>query len=360
MRTILFLWLAWQGGAAEALLHMQAGAEARNVSRLDDAVSEFRKATEADPRLADAFINLGEAFMAKHDYGAAIAPLKRALELNPDSLPAHDLLGFAFLAQGYAADAIPHLTKANELGALGIAQMETGDLTGAVANLNAALSKQPNDPDLLYYLGRAGGLLSKQSIDALLAAYPDSARAHQALAENYFVLRQMPQAESEYRAALRLRPALPNLHLELGLVYAGAADWAMAENEFREETRLQPGKAEAAYRLGTALLQQGKVKAAHSELRRANLLKPDMPEVLYSLGKAASQDGDAAGAESAWKRMIELEPQSALTAQAHFALAEMYRKQGKSAEAAREVKEFRRLRAAGSAGAETGNSREHE
>src|SRR2546422_2624588 len=48
--------------------------------------------------------------------------------------------------------------------------------------------------------------LSKKSIDTLLATHPDSARAHQALAENYFVLRQMPQAEKEYLEALRLRP----------------------------------------------------------------------------------------------------------------------------------------------------------
>src|SRR5205807_9530010 len=34
---------------------------------------------------------------------------------------------------------------------------------------------------IFYYLGRASGLLSKQSIDTLLAAYPDSPRAHQAL-----------------------------------------------------------------------------------------------------------------------------------------------------------------------------------
>jgi predicted Zn-dependent protease len=73
--------------------------------------------------------------------------------------------------------------------------------------------------------------MSKQSIDTLLAAYPNSARAHQALAENYFVLRQMPQAEKEFEEALRLRPETPNLHLELGQVYAGSSQWAKAEEE---------------------------------------------------------------------------------------------------------------------------------
>ena len=147
---------------------------------------------------------------------------------------------------------------------------------------------------LLYYLGRASGLLSKQSIDTLLAAYPDSARAHQALAENYFVLRQMPEAEKEFREALRERPDIPELHLELGEVYAGAFQWSKAEAEFRTQAKLQPGNAEAAYRLGTALLEQGKAKEARVELARADKLLPDMPETLYSLGKAASLEGDTA------------------------------------------------------------------
>src|SRR5207245_9165339 len=146
--------------------------------------------------------------------------------------------------------------------ALGIAQIATGQLPEAIANLQAALAKRPNDPDLVDYLGRASGLLSKRAIDTLLAAYPDSARAHQALAENYFVLRQMPEAEKEYREALRLRPNTPDVHLELGEVYAGASQWAQAEEEFRAETKLQQGNAEAAYRLGAALLQDGKVREA--------------------------------------------------------------------------------------------------
>jgi tetratricopeptide (TPR) repeat protein len=247
------------------------------------------------------------------------------------------------LAQGFAADAIPHLERVGAQDALGIAQIQTGQLNEAVVNLSSALAKRPNDPDLLYYLGHASGLLSKSAIDTLLAAYPDSARAHQALAQNYFVLRQMPQAEKEYKEALRLRPELPSLHLELGQVYANSAQWPKAEEEFRAETKLQPGSAEAAYRLGSALLQQGKVREALPELERSNTLKPEMPETLYSLGKAASLNGDPAAAEKAWLKVIELEKETSLAAQAHFGLAGIYRKQGKAAQAQHEMQEFQQL-----------------
>ena len=343
IRILLAIWLAWQTVSPEALQHLQAGAEADKQRHFDVAIEEYKKVTELAPKLPDGFVNLGQAYMENRDYGAAIAPLKRAVELAPDLAGAHQLLGYALLAQGYPAEAIPHLEKINEQTALGIAQIGTGQLPQAVANLQAALAKHPNDADLLYYLGRASGLMSKQSIDTLLAEYPDSARAHQALAENYFVLRQMPQAEKEFREALRLRPDTPELHLELGLVYAGSSQWAKAEEEFRAQTRMQPGNAEAAYRLGSALLQQGKAPEARTELERSNRLLPDMSETLYSLGKAAALAGDSAAAEKAWTRLLSIEKQSSLAAQTHFALAGLYRKQGKTAEAERETQEFQKL-----------------
>ncbi len=343
IRILLAIWLAWQTASPEALQHLQAGTEADKQRHFDIAIAEFKRVTELEPNLPDGWINLGQAYMENRDYGGAISPLKHALQLKPNLPAAHQLLGYALLAQGYNAEAIPHLEKAQEQTALGIALIGTGQLARAVENLQAALAQRPNDPDLLYYLGRASGLLSKQSIDTLLATYPDSARAHQAMAENYFVLRQMPQAEKEFREALRLRPDTPEIHLELGQVYADSSQWPKAEEEFRAQTKMEPGNAEAAYRLGNTLLQQGKAREARVELERSDRLQPDMPETLYALGKSAALGGDSALAERAWTKLLSIEGQGSLAAQTHFALAGLYRKQGKAAEAERETKEFQRL-----------------
>ena len=343
IRAILLLLFAWQGASPQAAEHMQAGIAADKERKFDVAIAEFKKVTELDGAYPDGFVSLGQAYMESGDYGSALPPLKHALELSPDSPPGHQLLGYALLAQGYAAEAIPHLQRSSDKTALGIAEIQTGQLSEAVAHLQAALAAHPNDPDLLYYLSRASGLLAKQSVDTLLATYPDSPRAHQAMAENYFVLRRMPDAEKEYREALRLRPGLPEAHLALGEVYAGAFQWPKAEEEFRTQTKLQPGNAEAAYRLGQALLEQGKTHEARTELARADRLAPDMPETLYALGKAASLESDPAAAEKSWAKLLTLEKESPLAAQAHFGLAGIYRKQGKIAEAKREMQEFQRL-----------------
>jgi tetratricopeptide (TPR) repeat protein len=343
IHAFLLLALAWQTASPQVAEHMQAGIAAEKEKKFDVSIQEFKQVTQIDPSFVDGFLSLGQAYMDSGNYGSAIPPLKRALELSPDSLPAHQLLGYSLLSQGYASEAIPHLKLLADRTTLGIAQMQAGQLPEAVANLQTAITAHPNDPDILYYLGRASGLLAKQSIDTLLAAYPDSARAHQAMAENYFVLRRMQDAEKEYKEALHLRPGLPEAHLALGEVYAGAFQWPQAEEQFRMQVKLQPGNAEAAYRLGQALLEQGKTHEARAELVRADRLMPGMPETLYSLGKAASLEGDTAAAEKAWTKLLSIEKQSSLAAQAHFGLAGIYRKQGKTEQAKQEMQAFQSL-----------------
>jgi Tfp pilus assembly protein PilF len=209
--------------------------------------------------------------------------------------------------------------------------------------LQKALSQSPNDPDLLYYYGRAAGLLSKQVFDELEDRFPDSARAHQMMAQDYAALRDVPSAEREFSEALRLRPQTAGLHLEFGELYARAQQWDKAADQFQLETEVQPGSPEAFYRLGEAQVQLGKFHEAREALVRSDQLKEDMPETLYMLGKAAALDGDDIVAEKSWLQVLNIEKDSALAAQAHFGLAGIYRKQGKTAEADREMDEFRKL-----------------
>jgi tetratricopeptide (TPR) repeat protein len=343
---VILVLLFWQGASPEAVAHLKAGSDALTRNRAQEAAAEFRKATEAAPDLPAGFVGLGQALMQSGDYQAAIRPLKRAIELNPDLQGAEQLLGFSLLAAGYANDAIPHLEKVQALDGLGVAQLKTGRFADATATLQAALAKRPGDVDLMYYLGRASGMLSRQTFEQLRATDPESARAHQILGETYAVLHNTAGAEQQYGEALRLRPGTPGVHIELGEVYAANSQWDKAEKEFRAESALQPGDPEAAFRLGNALMQQGKVKEARRELERASALAPGMADVLYALGKAASLDGDQAAAEKSWLGVLAVQTDGPLAGQAHFGLAGIYRARGNSAKADAEMKEFQRLQKA--------------
>lgn len=342
--ALIALGIVCQAISPEATQHAEAGLQAQKQGHLDQAIAEFKQVTQLAPDFAAGFVNLGAAYMQNGQYNDAIAPLKRSLQLKPDLAGAKQMLGFALLATGYAADAIPYLEETHSQEALGIAQVKVGKLPEAIANLLAAAKDRQGDPDLLYYLGRASGLLSKEAFDNLESSFPESARAHQAIAENYSVLRQVPDAEKEYQEALHLRSNTPGLHLALGELYAAASDWPKAEEQFEAETKLQPGDAEAAYRYGDALLEQGKIPQAKAELARADHLRPAMPETLYARGKAESLSGDSAAAEKSWLQLLAIEKNTPLAAQTHFALATLYRKQGKSADAEREMEAYQRLK----------------
>src|SRR5271163_3827719 len=343
LSRILSMMLALQAAPSPALQHLHAGLEAEKNGQLDAAASELQKATELDPNLAVAFVDLGGVYIEKRDYAAAIPPLKRAVELSPNLEAAHRLLGYALLALGFATEAIPHLEQAHAEDALGIALLDAGKLPEAVTVLQKALAQSPDDPELLYYYGRASGLLSKQVFDQLEARFPDSPRAHEMMAQDYAVLRDVPAAEKEFFEALRLRPQTAGLHLQLGELYARAQQWDKAEEQFQLEAEIQPGSAEAFYRLGEALLQLGKFHEAREALVHSDQLREDMPETLYQLGKAAAMDGDETTAQQSWQHLLSLERNTTLAAQAHFGLSGIYRKQGKSADADREMEEFRKL-----------------
>lgn len=224
----------------DAAASLQSGLDAENRDDLDQAIAEFRKAADLAPASSEVFLHLGDAYMKKRDYAAAIAPLKRAIELNSDSLPAHQLLGYALLAEGYASQAIPHLKMVQADGALGIAQLQAGQPAEAVANLQAALAKSPDDPNLLFYLSRASSALAEETSDKLLATSPDSARAHQVRGQAAYALKMFPDAEKEYQQAIALRPDLPGLRLELGRVYAAESAWKKRRNNFARRRSCNP------------------------------------------------------------------------------------------------------------------------
>jgi tetratricopeptide (TPR) repeat protein len=404
--TLLACCFFLQSITPEVIEHAQAGAAAAQQGRLSVAIQEFRKVTELQPESAAGHARLGDAYFQNGDYGAAIPELEHALRLSPNLNDTHQTLGVVLLIQGNPEAALPHLEKMRTPELLGLAYLETGRLGGAIAALHAALDKQPNDPNLLYYFGRATALAAKRSSDQLAKLNPDvahrsgaadnlgrpsedvvslqealakhpndrdllsafsraaaqasqkafdqilesnanSARAHQILAERYFESGRLPEAEREYAESLRLKPYTSNVHLALGNVFAAESKWSAAIAQFRMETQLRPFSADAFYSLGSVLLQQGQARGAVEELAQADRLRPDTPQILLALGRAAFAAQDAARAEASWTKLLGLEKGSGLAASAHLGLSALYRQAGRSLEANREMAAYEELKKQG-------------
>ena len=173
--TLLACCFFLQSPTPEVIEHAQAGAAAAQQGRLSVAIQEFRKVTELQPESAAGHARLGDAYFQNGDYGAAIPELELALRLSPNLNDTHQTLGVVLLIQGNPEAALPHLEKMRTPELLGLAYLETGRLGGAIAALHAALDKQPNDPNLLYYFGRATALASKRSSNQLAKLNSDAA-----------------------------------------------------------------------------------------------------------------------------------------------------------------------------------------
>src|SRR5258708_19134187 len=93
IQLLLFAWLAAQAATSDAAAdRLRAGLEARKQHQVDVEIAEFRKATELDPGLADAFVNLGAAYMEKHDYGSSSVALRNRSEEHTSELQSPDHL----------------------------------------------------------------------------------------------------------------------------------------------------------------------------------------------------------------------------------------------------------------------------
>jgi tetratricopeptide (TPR) repeat protein len=402
--TLTFLFLA-QAFTPEVIEHAQAGAEALKQGHFETAIQEFRYVTAQQPDSASGHANLGEAYFQNHEYETAIPELQRALQLNPQMMGTHQTLGVALLVEGDPAQALPHLEKNRTPELLGLAYLETGRLGSAIMALQAALERQPGDPDLLYYFGRATGLAARRTFDQLARDQPEktspdaaprqetatdaghdpvkevirlqtalaqrpndpellfefhqvaetasrqafdkiaagSARSHQVAAERLAASGRPDEAEREYAAAVRMTPYASGMHLALGNVLAAEGKWTGAVAQYRAETALRPLSVETMYRLGYALLEQGQARDAEKTLRRADELRPNTPETLLALGRAMFAADDAAGAEKSWMKLLEIDRSGEFAAQAHLGLATLYRRAGKSPEAEREMAAYQQL-----------------
>lgn len=73
----------------------QQGTEALRANRLDDAIAIFTKVTQAAPRFAEAYVNLGLALSQAGKNESAVTALSRAVTLKSELRGAHLFLAIS-------------------------------------------------------------------------------------------------------------------------------------------------------------------------------------------------------------------------------------------------------------------------
>jgi tetratricopeptide (TPR) repeat protein len=154
----------------------------------------------------------------------------------------------------------------------------------------------------LIFLLLAGRSFGQQdqpsSLESLLAA------AQQAQAANNYAA-----AAANYKEAVKLRPNLPELRANLGLMQHESGEYAEAIESFQETLRQKPSLYVPNLFLGIDYVRAGRAKEAFPLLLKAERMNAADPLPALTLGRAYSSLGEYAQAIGELRRAIRLDPQ---------------------------------------------------
>ena len=351
MTAAVLLLLLVQEPAAVA--SFRAGIAAQQRGELQHAADAYRQAIEVDPQYAEAHANLGAVLARLGRYDEAVSSYDRALRLNPRLNAARLNLGIAHYRAGalaaaadafkaaYTADA--SLLQARQL--LGLVLVEIGKDAEAIPHLEASAQAAPDEPAVLFALGRAYARRGDGRADAVAERL---ARTREGLPLWHqlrgLVLQQSDrhdQALAAFEAASALNAALPRLFVNIGVSHLALGDHGAARRAF--ETALARSERDAAAHVYLAWLdeQDDRLADARRHAEQAVTIDGDLAESRGLLGRILLKAGSPSAALAHLERAVATD---AGNSSWHFLLGQAHRRLGNAAAAAREFAEAQRLK----------------
>jgi Flp pilus assembly protein TadD len=267
-----------------AYAHFELGYAYTALKRSDEARVEYERATELDPKMPEAYLNLGILLLEKKEYAAAVAPLGKAVELLPAQSRPRSLLA--------------------------VAQERSGDQEAAARSFEGVLHLDPNDLAANRYLGEIDLRRSKPA-----------------------------EAEARFRHALELQPNAPELLQGLAQSLE-AQHKPEAADAFRKYLSVVPGDAGARARLIRLLMANQEYDAALAELDRVDDGKPPSLDTLRLRADIQIAQKKYADATLTLQQAIAIAPRDA---QLIGGLGRVYLQKRDFASAERELKEALQL-----------------
>lgn len=339
----------------QAAMHAENAQKYLREKRPDLAIPELQAAVASDPKNVDAQANLGVLLFFQKDYSGAIPHMKAALAIQPDLSKIRGLLGIAEGSAGDSAAAaedmaasFPNLQDLKFKRQVGLKLIElytaTEDLEKAASVIAQLRHDFPEDEEIIYASYRIYSQQVSESILSLSLVNPNSAQMHQILAHEESRQGKTNNAIAQYRQAIAIDPHLPGIHFELAELLNTSADKQMKQEALQEYLRAlkeNPLDVKTQSRLGDIYLQQGDLKQAADYYSKALALQPNSAEANFGLAKTFIAMNQESKALPILEHAVQLDPTNAT---AHYRLSTLYRKQGRSDDAKRELDAFLRYK----------------
>lgn len=315
-----------------------------------EAVPLYRKALEIGPDVPGLRLNLGLALFKSGDLKDSIAAFEPLHKRDPDNQQLNTLIGMAHYGLAEYKDAVPYLQSAAAHDAqnlplrlaiahsclwskqfqcvmdtyrqildlnpdsaeadmiAGEALDEMKDNEGSTKMFRAAVKANPKEPNVHFGLGY---LLWTQrqypeamsEFQAELANDPDHVQAQLYLADANIQINQMDAAKVLLERVEKLNPAIPLVHIDLGIVYSEAGQNDDAIRELQIAEKMAPEDVDIHWRLGRLYRSSGKVEEAKAEYEKAKNLNRKADDDLFKKiengQKGPPPPRPAAGADAA-------------------------------------------------------------
>lgn len=354
---VLFPWLALMAQTAPDAQTTIATLEQQVKQHLQEqkpqlAIPLLRQIVSLDPKNVNAHANLGVLLHFQDKYDEAVPHLRASLLLQPGLWRIQALLGMAEKRTGNPSEALAHLEQAFsylDKDKIGIqVGLELIELHIAAAQFEKALSVAvklgqlaPSDPRVLLATYQIARQAMDQAMLNMMLAAPDSAEMHMIMASELAREGNQTNAVGQYREAIRLSPSLPGVHFELAELMRTSADptiSAQAEAEYKAALKINPYDALSWRQLGGIMTAKGDFKAAEEDYRKALALQPNDAEAMTGLAIVLISTNRTEEAMSLLESALKNDPTNMT---AHFRLSGLYRRAGRTADAAREMEAFR-------------------
>ena len=267
-----------------AYAHFQLAYVYTALKRTDEARAQYARTVAIDPKMSEAYLNLGMLLLDKEEDAAAIAPLRKAVELLPAQSRPRYLLAVALDRSGDRAgaaesfEALIHLdpNDTTALDYLGWAALRKGKPDEAEARFRRALEVQPKELEARRGLAQSLDAQKKPEAAGAYRDYlelkPDDSEARARLIHLLVEQQQNDVALAELdRLDAGKQPTLESLKLRADIQIAGKK-WDDSIATLQQALALAPNDAPLHGGLGRILLQKRDFAAAEKELRIALLL----------------------------------------------------------------------------------------